>query len=108
MNLKHSSDIHHIAWRAADDADHLEWHEHVQSLGYRMTDVKDRNYFNAIYFREFGHILFELATDPPGFAHDEQHETMGEQLMLPPQYEEHRTQLEHDLPVITITCHEVK
>lgn len=55
-----------------------------------MTEVKDRNYFNAIYFREHGEILFEIATDPPGFAHDESHETMGENLMLPPQYEQHR------------------
>ena len=56
--------------------------------GQRVTEVKDRNYFNAIYFRESGEILFEIATDPPGFAHDESHETMGSQLMLPAQYEQ--------------------
>lgn len=58
-----------------------------------VTDVKDRNYFNAIYFREPGEILFEIATDPPGFAHDESQATMGSQLMLPPQYEQYRDRL---------------
>ena len=82
--------VHHIAWRAEDDQDQLEWQEFVRNQGYGVTEVKDRNYFNAIYFREHGEILFEIATDPPGFAHDESHETMGENLMLPPQYEQHR------------------
>ena len=59
--------------------------------------MKDRNYFNAIYFREHGQLLFEIATDPPGFAHDESLETMGEKLMLPPQYEKNREQLESTL-----------
>ena len=62
--------------------------------GYGVTPVKDRNYFNAIYFREHGEILFEIATDPPGFAHDESQETMGEKLMLPSQYEPHREKIE--------------
>ena len=59
-----------------------------------VTRVKERNYFNAIYFRDHGEILFEIATDPPGFAHDESHETMGEKLMLPSQYEPHRENIE--------------
>lgn len=62
-----------------------------------MTPVRDRNYFNAIYFREHGEILFEIATDPPGFAHDESQETMGGKLMLPMQYEPHRIQIEQGL-----------
>ena len=69
--------VHHIAWRASDDADQLDWKEHVSRFGYHVTLVQDRNYFNAIYFREHGEILFEIATDPPGFAHDESLETMG-------------------------------
>ena len=89
--------VHHIAWRAADDADQLDWKATVEANGYGVTPVQDRNYFNAIYFREHGGILFEIATDPPGFAHDESQETMGEQLMLPPQYESHREQLESAL-----------
>ncbi len=72
--------VHHIAWRASDDADQLDWKEYVSRFGYHVTPVQDRNYFNAIYFREHGEILFEIATDPPGFAHDESLETMGEEL----------------------------
>ncbi|SDM64314.1 ring-cleaving dioxygenase [Bacillus sp. OK048] len=89
--------VHHIAWRASDDEDQLEWQRHVAANGYGVTPVQDRNYFNAIYFREHGEILFEIATDPPGFAHDESVATMGEKLMLPAQYEPHRRQIEQGL-----------
>ncbi|MEC1343952.1 ring-cleaving dioxygenase [Bacillus haynesii] len=94
--------VHHIAWRAIDDNDQLEWQKYVAENGYRVTPVQDRNYFNAIYFREHGEILFEIATDPPGFAHDESPQTMGEQLMLPAQYEHYREQLERRLIPITV------
>ncbi|MFD2115064.1 ring-cleaving dioxygenase [Paenibacillus yanchengensis] len=94
--------VHHIAWRAADDSDQLEWQKHVATHGYHVTPVQDRNYFNAIYFREEGEILFEIATDPPGFAHDESQETMGEKLMLPVQYEQYREQLERSLIPIKV------
>ncbi|MCC3358158.1 ring-cleaving dioxygenase [Bacillus sp. REN16] len=93
---------HHIAWRAIDDQDQLDWQKYVAENGYGVTPVQDRNYFNAIYFREHGEILFEIATDPPGFAHDESHETMGEQLMLPAQYEQYREQLERSLIPIKV------
>ncbi|MDR6999854.1 VOC family protein, partial [Neobacillus niacini] len=86
--------VHHIAWRAIDDEDQLDWQKYVEANGYGVTPVQDRNYFNAIYFREHGEILFEIATDPPGFAHDESQETMGEKLMLPSQYEPHRAKIE--------------
>ncbi|WP_163103071.1 ring-cleaving dioxygenase [Peribacillus alkalitolerans] len=93
--------VHHIAWRASDDQDQLDWQKYVAENGYGVTPVQDRNYFNAIYFREHGEILFEIATDPPGFAHDETQETMGENLMLPEQYENHREQIERVLiPII--------
>ncbi|HEY4550309.1 MAG TPA: ring-cleaving dioxygenase [Bacillus sp. (in: firmicutes)] len=85
--------VHHIAWRAQDDQDQLDWKQHVENNGYHVTSVKDRNYFNAIYFRERGKILFEIATDLPGFAHDESPETMGEELKLPAQYESQRGKL---------------
>ncbi|MDC3418024.1 ring-cleaving dioxygenase [Aquibacillus salsiterrae] len=94
--------VHHIAWRAIDDKDQLEWRKYIEKNGYGVTPVQDRNYFNAIYFREHGEILFEIATDPPGFAHDESHETMGEQLMLPVQYEQYREQLENRLIPIKV------
>lgn len=89
--------VHHIAWRAKDNEDQLEWQSYVSENGYHVTNVKDRNYFNAIYFREHGEILFEIATDPPGFAHDESFETMGRELKLPHQFEPHRDQLENIL-----------
>lgn len=94
--------VHHIAWRAKDDQDQLEWQDYVHDNGYGVTPVQDRNYFNAIYFREHGEILFEIATDPPGFAHDETPETMGSHLMLPAQYEPHREQLEQVLLPFTV------
>lgn len=89
--------VHHIAWRTKDDEEQLAWRKQLNDHRYFVTDVKDRNYFNAIYFREPGEILFEIATDPPGFAHDESYETMGESLMLPAQYEQYRAQLEERL-----------
>ncbi|MBM4760850.1 ring-cleaving dioxygenase [Bacillus sp. B15-48] len=94
--------VHHIAWRAQDDEDQLNWQKHVQSFGYGVTPVKDRNYFNAIYFREQGEILFEIATDPPGFAHDESLETMGSELKLPMQYEQYREKLNNVLIPIEV------
>ncbi len=94
--------VHHIAWRASDDNDQLEWQKYVTENGYGVTPVQDRNYFNAIYFREYGEILFEIATDPPGFAHDESQETMGEGLMLPEQYEQYRDYLKRSLIPIEV------
>ncbi|RDW19034.1 ring-cleaving dioxygenase [Oceanobacillus arenosus] len=94
--------VHHIAWRAKDDADQLEWQNFVSNQGYGVTPVRDRNYFNAVYFREHGEILFEIATDPPGFAHDESYETMGNDLKLPSQYEQYREQLNQTLIPIEI------
>lgn len=94
--------VHHIAWRAHDKKDHLDWQAHVAEKGYNVTDVKDRNYFDAIYFKEPGNILFEIATDTPGFAHDESYETMGAELKLPEQYEAHREELEAILPPVNL------
>lgn len=94
--------VHHIAWRAIDDNDQLEWQKYVSKHGYGVTPVQDRNYFNSVYFREHGEILFEIATDPPGFALDESYETMGEQLKLPIRYEQYREQLEERLIPIKV------
>ncbi|TVX99695.1 ring-cleaving dioxygenase [Cohnella terricola] len=94
--------VHHIAWRAADDEDHARWRSLVEENGFQPTPFIDRQYFNAIYFREEGGILFEIATDPPGFAHDEPAETMGEKLMLPDWFEPHRAQIEQGLPPIEV------
>ncbi|GAJ98015.1 ring-cleaving dioxygenase [Geomicrobium sp. JCM 19055] len=89
--------VHHIAYRAKDDDEQVEWQKHVANAGYQVTPVQDRQYFNAIYFRERGQLLFEIATDPPGFAHDESYKTMGEQLKLPEWYESDRDKIEANL-----------
>lgn len=94
--------VHHIAWRAKDDQDHRRWREHVQANGLQPTDIVDRQYFNAVYFREYGEILFEIATDPPGFEKDEPFETLGEKLMLPEWYEPYRQQIEQGLVPIEV------
>lgn len=90
--------VHHIAFRAKDDTDHLEWQEHMMSNNYPTTEVKDRNYFNAIYLRDKSGIIIEIATDPPGFTTDEPLETLGEELKLPEWLEPKRKQLEQILP----------
>ncbi|MGY6633822.1 MAG: ring-cleaving dioxygenase [Alkalilacustris sp.] len=90
--------IHHIAFRAADNDHQDEIRARVQASGHTVTQRIDRQYFNAIYFREPGGVLFEVATDPPGFAVDEAPEALGTALKLPPQYEPHRARIAAALP----------
>ncbi|MGI4790349.1 MAG: ring-cleaving dioxygenase [Janthinobacterium lividum] len=92
--------IHHIAWRTPDDAQQDAWLKSISEQGYGISPVMDRDYFHSIYFREPGGILFEIATDPPGFAIDESPETLGETLQLPSQYEPMRDQIVAQLPPI--------
>jgi predicted esterase/catechol 2,3-dioxygenase-like lactoylglutathione lyase family enzyme len=92
--------VHHVAVRVADDPAQLRVRAQVASAGLQPTPVIDRQYFHSVYFRERGGVLFELATDPPGFAIDEPMDRLGERLMLPPQFERHRAQLEAALPPI--------
>jgi glyoxalase family protein len=86
--------VHHVAFRVPDAELQLELRERVAALGYNVTPVLDRNYFRSIYFREPGGVLFEIATDPPGFAADEDPEHLGESLKLPPWLEPQRERLE--------------
>ena len=90
--------IHHIAFRAVDDADQLAAHAALTSAGFSVTPVRDRQYFHSIYFHEPGGVLFEIATDPPGFLIDETPETLGSALKLPPWLERNRADLERALP----------
>ena len=90
--------VHHVAWRAPDDATQQDWREEIESRGFHVTPILDRNYFRSIYFREPGGVLFEIATDPPGFAVDEDPEHLGENLKLPPWLESRRGKLEDVLP----------
>ncbi len=94
--------IHHVAFRARSRAEHLEWREKISAAGFEVTPVIDRQYFDAIYFREPGGVLFEVATDPPGFAVDEDAAHLGEALKLPPQYEPHRARIEQALPPLRL------
>ncbi|MED5016813.1 ring-cleaving dioxygenase [Paenibacillus chibensis] len=94
--------VHHIAWRARDYEEHEEWRELLAQIGFQPTQVIDRQYFNAIYFREPGGILFEIATDPPGFARDEADDELGTHLMLPEWYEPQRDFIEQGLPNIEV------
>lgn len=94
--------VHHIAWRAEEDDDQLEWKQQLEAQGYHVTPVHDRSYFKAVYFREVGGILFEIATDPPGFTTDEEAAMLGQQLQLPARYEINRSKLESTLPPFTI------
>ncbi|WP_115771913.1 ring-cleaving dioxygenase [Oceanobacillus arenosus] len=94
--------IHHIAWRAKDDEEHEKWRKLLEEKGYKPTEIKERNYFKAIYFYEPGGILFEIATDLPGFAVDEKPEELGEKLMLPPWLESKRKEFEETLPQIKV------
>ena len=92
--------VHHIAFRAADDDEQLKVHEQLIARGLNVTPVIDRQYFHSIYFREPNGILFEIATDGPGFLIDEPADALGETLKLPPIYESKRNEIERVLPTI--------
>ncbi len=89
--------VHHIAWRVSDDPAQHAWREYLMEKGTYPTDVQERHYFRSIYFREPGGVLFEIATNGPGFLVDEDLEALGTELRLPPWYESHRTQIERGL-----------
>lgn len=89
--------IHHIAFRTPDDIEHARWQQHLTELGLRPTPVIDRYYFRSLYFRIPAGVLFEIATDGPGFATDEDPAHLGERLALPPFLEPYRSQIEAGL-----------
>jgi glyoxalase family protein len=89
-----------VAFRVKDDNILMEFREKVRSAGLNITEKIDRNYFYSLYFREPGGVLFELASDNPGFATDESVSELGTHLMLPPQYERSRKRIEEVLPVL--------
>jgi glyoxalase family protein len=89
--------IHHVAFRTPDDAQQEAWRDRIAGLGYNVSPVMDRNYFHSIYYREPGGVLFEIATDPPGFTADEAPEQLGTYLRLPPWMEPHRSRIEQVL-----------
>jgi glyoxalase family protein len=94
--------VHHLAWRTATDAEQVQWRDALTRLEYDVTPIIDRQYFHSIYFREPGGVLFEIATDPPGFATDETVDRLGTSLKLPSWLEKARPELERLLPRIEL------
>lgn len=92
--------VHHIAWRARNEEELVKWQSSLQEKSFYPTEVRDRQYFKAIYFHEGGGILFEIATDPPGFTVDEPLDRLGEKIMLPSWLESKREELEAILPPV--------
>lgn len=94
--------VHHVAWRTPTDEQQENWRETMKDLQYNVTPIIDRTYFHSIYFREPGGVLFEIATDPPGFAVDEPADKIGSSLVLPTWLESERGELERALPPINL------
>jgi glyoxalase family protein len=94
--LQGAGSIHHVAW-GTTVAEHPRWHERVNAAGVRTTPIIDRHFFHSIYFREPGGILYEIADDGPGFAHDVPISRLGRQVVLPPWLEPRRAEIERRL-----------
>mgnify|MGYP001556718796 FL=1 len=90
--------VHHIAFRTSNDDEQKYWQKSLKDDGFSVTPIRDRKYFKSIYFNEPGGVLFEIATDPPGFAVDEPYDDLGNGLQLPDQYEPMRGEIESRLP----------
>ena len=93
--------VHHVAFRVPDDETQMAWREALRAEGLRVTEQKDRRYFRSIYYREPGGVLFELATEGPGFDRDEPVAELGSELKLPPWLEDDRTAIENSLPPLS-------
>jgi glyoxalase family protein len=97
--------VHHLAWRVEDEDQQLAMRARVQTAGATPTDVIDRFWFKSVYFREPGGVLFELATEGPGFAVDEDRDHLGEMLVLPPWLEGARSTIERALSPLLLPVH---
>jgi glyoxalase family protein len=101
--------VHHAAFRTPNEEEHAAWRERLVRAGLQVTPIIDRYYFHSIYFREPGGVLFEIATDGPGFTTDEDSEHLGEKLALPPFLEPRRTAIEANLkPITPVTASTVR
>jgi len=98
--------IHHVAFRAASDAAQAVWHAKLKGTGANVSPIIDRKYFHSIYFHEPGGVLFEIATDGPGFTIDEAEDRLGTSLQLPAMYEAHRAEIEKILPKLHLPTNE--
>ena len=100
--LQAGGTVHHVAFRAPDEAAMGRWRDELVAAGCTVTEILDRRYFRSIYFREPGGVLFEIATDAPGFAVDEPLLELGRRLQLPPWLEPRRDQIEAALPPLRV------
>jgi glyoxalase family protein len=98
--LQAGGTVHHVAFRAPDGPTQLRWRQQLVEAGVQVTEVIDRQYFTSIYFREPGGVLFEIATDQPGFTVDEPLLSLGRELKLPPWLEPSRAQIAAALPTL--------
>jgi len=96
--------VHHVAFRTSDDETQLRLRDGLMEVGATVSEVRDRDYFHSIYFREPGGVLFEIATDPPGFTHDEPLESLGTSLRLPAMHEPRRAEIEAALPPLRLSA----
>ena len=94
--------VHHVAWRTPDASAQVAWRQRLLEAGRNVTPVIDRWYFKSIYYREPGGVLFEIATDGPGFTVDESPEKLGTTLSLPPWFQVRREHLDETLPPIVV------
>lgn len=94
--------VHHVAFRTPDDAQQLAWRKRIAQLDHNVSPVMDRVYFHSIYFREPGGVLFEIATETPGFTSDETPEHLGERLKLPPWLEQYQSEIEKMVPPLRL------
>lgn len=94
--------VHHIAFRTKNEESLAAWRQELHGLGYQVSPIMNRDYFRSIYFREPGGVLFEIATDPPGFTVDEPEDRLGSGLRLPRQYEPYRDRILRALPPVKL------
>lgn len=94
--------VHHVAWRTPNEDEQKSWRKVLERSGLNVTPIIDRKYFHSIYFHEPGGVLFEIATDPPGFTVDEPADKLGTRLNLPPWLEPLRGEIEQALPPVTL------
>ena len=94
--------IHHVAFRVKDEKAQMEVREKILSRNLHVTPKIDRDYFYSLYFREPGGVLFEIATENPGFTIDESQEELGTHLMLPLQHQVNRKEIEKALPILRV------
>jgi len=94
--------VHHVAWRTPSDEEQKDWRSVLAAMGMNVTPIIDRKYFHSIYFREPGGVLFEIATEPPGFTVDQPLEELGTRLILPPWLESDRREIEASLSPLNL------